>query len=171
MGSAIVILVPEADEFVGERRMALDPVAAHGVPAHVTVLYPFRRNVDDAADAAIAEVAARTEPFGLSFASAESFDDGVVYLVPSPDEPVRRLIKELSAAFPDCPPYGGSVGEPIPHLTVGHRLEPDAADRLLVELATLPAFATRVERLSLLVQDGDRHWTVDRHWPIGQPAL
>ena len=170
MGSAIVILVPEADELVGERRLALDPVAARGVPAHVTVLYPFRRQLDDVADAAIAEIAARMKPFGLSFASAESFDDGVVYLVPSPDEPVRRLTAELARAFPDCPPYGGTVGEPTPHLTVGHRLESDAADRLLVELATLPAFASRIERLSLLVEDGDRHWAVERHWPIGRRA-
>jgi hypothetical protein len=39
--SAVVVPVPEAEPRVGALRTALDPSAALGVPAHVTILYPF----------------------------------------------------------------------------------------------------------------------------------
>ena len=39
--SAVVIPVPEAEAVVGPHRARLDPFAAWGVPAHVTVLAPF----------------------------------------------------------------------------------------------------------------------------------
>jgi hypothetical protein len=39
--SALVVVVPEAEAAVNAHRRRLDPAAAWGVPAHVTVLYPF----------------------------------------------------------------------------------------------------------------------------------
>lgn len=170
MGSAIVIVVPEAEQYVGELRQHLDPVAAKGVPAHVTVLYPFRRRLDADADAKVADIAARTTPFAVTFASGRSFPDGVVYLAPSPDEPIRKLTGELAAAFPDCPPYGGTVGDPIPHLTVAHRLQPDAAERLTTQLTALAPFATTVERLTMLGEGTDGRWRVAKEWPLGRSA-
>src|SRR4051812_32565116 len=41
MESAILLAVPEAEPLVHEWRAKGDPSAAHGVPAHVTLLYPF----------------------------------------------------------------------------------------------------------------------------------
>lgn len=170
VGSAIVIVVPEAEHYVGELRHQLDPVAAKGVPAHVTLLYPFRRKLDERAAATVADIAARVTPFALRFTSARSFPDGVVYLAPSPEEPIRRLTGELAAAFPDCPPYGGTVGDPIPHLTVGHGLEPEAAERLTAQLSELPPFATTVDRLTMLHESTADRWTVAAEWPLGRAA-
>jgi hypothetical protein len=39
--SGLVVLVPEAEPVVGHLRDRLDPNAASGVGAHVTVLFPF----------------------------------------------------------------------------------------------------------------------------------
>ena len=39
--SAVLALIPAAESVVGPYRMRLDPTARAGVPAHVTVLYPF----------------------------------------------------------------------------------------------------------------------------------
>ena len=39
--SALVILVPEAEPLVRPFRHRFDPSAALGVPAHITLLYPF----------------------------------------------------------------------------------------------------------------------------------
>jgi hypothetical protein len=36
-----VVPIPEAEPVVGRWRSTLDPSAAYGVPAHVTVMYPF----------------------------------------------------------------------------------------------------------------------------------
>ena len=41
MESAILLCVPEAEKLVHEWRLKGDPSAARGVPAHVTLLYPF----------------------------------------------------------------------------------------------------------------------------------
>ena len=40
--SALVLAVPEAEAAVGALRAAHDPSAADGMPAHITLLYPFR---------------------------------------------------------------------------------------------------------------------------------
>ena len=39
--SALLVEVPEAEPLVRQWRMDLDPHAALGVPAHITVLFPF----------------------------------------------------------------------------------------------------------------------------------
>ena len=39
--SAVIVPVPEVEPPVRDLRRELDPSAAGGVPAHVTVMYPF----------------------------------------------------------------------------------------------------------------------------------
>src|SRR6185503_13858349 len=39
--SALTVNVPEAEPYVGALRGRFDPAAKLGVPAHITVLYPF----------------------------------------------------------------------------------------------------------------------------------
>ena len=39
--SAFVVLVPEAEPWVKDLRERYDPIAAVGMPAHITVLFPF----------------------------------------------------------------------------------------------------------------------------------
>ena len=46
--SALLVDVAEAEPVVGHLRLVHDAVAAHGIPAHVTVLYPFVPRTPDA---------------------------------------------------------------------------------------------------------------------------
>jgi 2'-5' RNA ligase len=121
--SAILVPVPEAEPAVAHLRARLDGAAALGVPAHVTVLYPFvppeqiTAGVLRKAAAAVASVPA----FGCRFAGPRWFGDNVVWLAPEPDGSFRALTAAVLAAFPQCPPYGGLHAEVIPHLTVGQR--------------------------------------------------
>ena len=39
--SALLVPIPEAEPIVAELRLEHDAIAARGVPAHVTVLFPF----------------------------------------------------------------------------------------------------------------------------------
>ena len=39
--TALVVLVPEAEAIVGRLRQRYDPSAAVGMPAHITINYPF----------------------------------------------------------------------------------------------------------------------------------
>jgi len=123
--SAILVPVPEAEPVVGQLRARLDSSAALGVPAHVTVLYPFvppaelTPAVIETAAAAIASVAA----FDCRFAGTRWFGETVLWLAPEPDEPFLALIAAVQAAFPAYPPYAGTITAAIPHLTVGDRPE------------------------------------------------
>ena len=56
--SALIVAVPEAGEVVGRFRASLDRAALWGVPAHVTVLYPFLppERINDEVLAAVGEI-------------------------------------------------------------------------------------------------------------------
>jgi hypothetical protein len=41
--SGLVVLAPEAEFLVGPFRAKYDPSAAAGMPAHITLLYPFKQ--------------------------------------------------------------------------------------------------------------------------------
>ncbi|WP_092650686.1 2'-5' RNA ligase family protein [Actinopolymorpha singaporensis] len=119
--SAVIVPVPEAEPAVGHLRSRLDPAAAEGVPAHVTVLYPFvPPALIDARVLAKAGEAVRTVPsFRARFTSVEWFGDQVVWLSPEPARAFAELIIAVCERFPEYPPYGGVHAEVVPHLTVG----------------------------------------------------
>jgi len=117
--SALSIPVPEAESLVGELRNRFDPSASVGVPAHITINYPF---LPDAANepTVIHRLASRFsdhKAFNYSLTCVERLP-GIVCLLPSPALPFSELIQEVAELFPQFPPYGGSIDKVIPHLTV-----------------------------------------------------
>src|ERR1700742_776345 len=112
MRTGLVLVIPEAEPIVGEYRARHDPSAAEGLPAHVTVLYPFRETerIDAACLARLGDLFAAVAPFTLTFAATDQFP-GVRWLAPEPRAPIDALTKSIAAAFPDCPPYAGAIAE------------------------------------------------------------
>ena len=121
--SAVLVPVPEAELAVGRHRRRLDRAAAWGVPAHVTVLFPFvaPSAITGATITALADAVGSVTAFDCEFPATAWFGQEVVWLAPQPAEPFRALTRAVSAAFPDYPPYGGGYDDVVPHLTVGHR--------------------------------------------------
>ncbi len=119
METGLILRVPEAEPLVGDLRASLDPNAAEGVPAHVTVLYPFRpsEQIDAAVEARLTEIFRGIPAFDVSLLVIARFP-GVLWLAPEPRAPIDALTRACVAAFPDCPPYGGAFADPAPHLTV-----------------------------------------------------
>src|ERR1700722_11948253 len=121
--SCLLIPVPEAEPVVGRVRGGLDRAAAWGVPAHVTILYPFvapeaiTSGVIELAAAAVASVPA----FECTFAQTGWVGENVLWLAPEPDRPFRALPTALHATSPRYPPFGGVYPDLVPHLTVGDR--------------------------------------------------
>jgi 2'-5' RNA ligase len=111
------VLVPEAEQAVGGWRARHTPDGAAGMPAHVTLLYPFAPEPD--LDA-VRSLAADAGPFAFTLHAVREWPDGVVYLEPEPAEPFLRLTRELVRRFPDHQPYDGAftVDEVVPHCTV-----------------------------------------------------
>jgi 2'-5' RNA ligase len=134
--SALVVLVPEAEAVVWRLRARHVRSAALGMPAHITVLYPFKppeeigaRVLED-----LAACAARFPAFRFTLRELRRFT-GVLYLAPDPDEPFRRLTLGIWECFPESPPYGGRIADIVPHLTVADIWTNDGLDEIATEFA------------------------------------
>ena len=88
-------------------------------PAHITVLYPFVPVDDlDAACTTLRGLCAGIIPFEVTLSGYDRFP-GVTFMNPVTPEPIRAVFRTIFAAFPECPPYGGTYGNDIhPHMTV-----------------------------------------------------
>ncbi|MFG2296047.1 2'-5' RNA ligase family protein [Streptomyces sp. NPDC048603] len=153
--TGLVIGVPEAEPAVRGWRERLDPAARAGVPAHVTVLYPFldESRIDEGLCTALAEVFARHAEFDLRFARCGRFP-GVLYLAPEPDGPLRRLTEAVVARWPEAPPYAGKFTEVVPHLTVVQGEEDEVLDEIEAAVGGRLPFTCRVSSVDLMVYDG-----------------
>ncbi len=173
--SAILVPVPEAERAVARLRAALDLSAGLGVPAHVTVLYPFvppaqiTAAVIDAAAAAVASVAA----FDCSFAGTGWFGEDVLWLSPDPAASFRALTGAVHAAFPDYPPFRGAFAQVIPHLTVGDRPAGGVGALRAAEAEVLPMLPVHSRVGEAWLMTGARSpasWTLLARLPLGRRA-
>ena len=172
--SALVVLVPEAEPVVRRHRHALDPSTQFGVPAHITVLYPFvpPEHIDETILERVARIAADSPSHEVRLSRTAWFGRHVLWLAPDDPEPFSVLTERVSAAFPDHPPYEGTIESIIPHLTVGDRAPVAAmeeAERCLLQ--DLP-IDDRVTHLTLLAQErAGGHFTTKATFPFGNVAL
>ncbi|MET7522066.1 2'-5' RNA ligase family protein [Streptomyces sp900116325] len=163
--TALLATVAEAEPLVEHWRRRFDASAAAGVPAHVTVLFPFLdiSLINAAVVADLATLIAGHDPFTVRFDECGRFPD-VLYLAPAPDRPLRALTESIAARWPEAPPYGGQFAEVIPHLTVAHGQPPRVLDEVEAELThRLPATAT-ISSVSLFVSDG-QGWRQHTEFP------
>ena len=169
--SAVVVNVPVAEAVVGEHRLRLDAAARWGVPAHVTVLYPFVApdEIDDTVLTALAR-AVRTVPhFEATWARTAWFDQGVLWVAPEPAEPFRALTAAVVQEFPDYPPFGGQHAEVVPHLTVGNGAPLDdllEAERVVSALLPFSMPVTHVQVLAGAKASGS--WQLLAEFPLGR---
>ena len=119
--SAILIPVPKAEKLVGAYRSRYDPAAKAGIPAHITLLYPFldREAITRNSVIEVREVIQSFHPFDFFLVEVRRFP-GVLYLHPEPDNEFKRMTQALVNQFPDHPPYKGAYSSVNPHLTVAH---------------------------------------------------
>src|SRR3954454_13476336 len=168
--SAVVVLV-SVPARLDQLRRRWDPAAAAGVPAHVTILYPFvpPPDLDPRVRAALSEIAAANRPFDVRFDRVGRFP-AAVYLVPDPSEPFIRLTEAVQARFPGLLPYEGAFDEVIPHLTIVDSGEAPLDVVAAETTASLPV-AFRVSRLDVLVQGADDRWRSRWRLPFGPPHV
>ena len=96
--SAFVVPVPEAEPWVKDLRERYDPIAVVGMPAHITVLFPFM-SPDLLTDNDLARAAGifrRFRSFELRLEQVGRFPESL-YLVPEPDEPFISLTEAVRA--------------------------------------------------------------------------
>ena len=173
--TALVVVTREAERVLAPWRLRfLRATVERGIPAHVTVLFPFvAADRVEGTLPALRELYASVAPFTCELASVESFP-GYAWLAPRPTERFLDLIAITCRAFPDYPPYGGLELEPIPHCTVGAEDDPARLGEIVAELRealgpTLP-LRCRVDRVTLLEELPDATWLQRHAFPLaGRP--
>lgn len=169
--SAVVVNVPVAEPVVGEHRERLDEAARWGVPAHVTVLYPFLPpvEIDATVLAALARAVAGVPRFTAAWTRTAWFDQRVLWVAPDPAAPFQALTAAVVREFPDYPPFGGQYEAVVPHLTVGNGApleELRAAERLVAPQLPFSMPVTHVQLLAGTTGIGP--WRTLAEIPLGR---
>lgn len=145
--------------------LSTDPRFGH---AHITVLGPFDPDPSEGTLATVADLASATAPIAVRLAELAQFPNGIIHLVPEPDDRLRDLTAGLVAAFPAWPPYAGEFGSDVqPHLTVDA-----ASDR--VDLASTAALLANVVPVRVVLDRLQLAWwetdecRVLHEWHLGR---
>lgn len=155
--TALIVPVPEAEPQVAELRLAHDSSAARGVPAHVTILFPFL-DAGDIDEAAVANLISGFPAFDFELDRVEQFPDGTTWLHPAPSLPFVDLTAAVWQRWPDHPPYEGRHDEAIPHLTV--------SESPIDATFALPISA-RAREVTLIEEETEGgRWIVRLHLPL-----
>ena len=171
--TALIIPVPEAERAVGRFRASLDQAASWGVPAHVTVLYPFLppEQVDDGVRAVLREVVARVPRFDATLTHVDWFGDTVAWLAPQPDRPFRELTAAVWQQFPEAAPYAGAYTEVVPHLTIGHDAPRPVLQHAADAVAAYLPITIAVDTVRLIAGTPEHGpWRTVCEFPLGVPA-
>jgi len=169
-GESAIIVPVRVPVAVNRLRERMDPSAAEGVPAHVTLLYPFMppSQLRDDVRRTIEDIVAAEAAFQIVFNAVRRWPN-VVHLEPEPAEPFRRLTVALAAAFPDYPPYGGAFDQVVPHLTVAQDVSEEyfaAAEHALPAELPIRDFA---HEAWLIGHTPEQRWHTLWRLPLGQP--
>lgn len=163
--AAVVALVPEVEILVRPFRARYDPSAAAGMPAHITINYPFTpRPIQDD----LRELFLGYPSFEFMLSRVERWPD-VLYLAPEPNAPFVALIEHVARRFPESPPYGGRIPDVVPHLTVAHTQDVGILARVAekfgrASIGRLPVTA-RLEELWLM-DNREGHWRKRLRLPL-----
>jgi len=168
--STLVIPVPEADAWIGSYRLLYDPSARRGMPAHITLLYPFLP--PDALDGEVTRylhrLFASTPGFRFQLTRTAEFAQGVLFLEPEPREPFVALTRVLVKEF-GLQPYEGRIAESHPHCTVTQ--EADELMRREIEIKLGPALPiqSHAGEVWLMVRDEETPWRVSERFSLDLP--
>jgi 2'-5' RNA ligase len=164
----LIVPVPEAEVVVKPWLERYLPIWRLGVPAHVTLLFPFlslaQLDLDRLAD--LSGLLAATPSVRATFAEVGQFPD-IVYLAPEPRQWFVSLTEALSSRF-GLLPYGGQHEEIIPHLTVARHTEPAVLAEIAASLEPRLPFAAPIGEAWLMEEEPDGSWRHDATFPLGK---
>lgn len=170
--SALLVVVPEAEPVVGDYRSHHDASSRLGIPAHVTVLFPFLPpdQIGSETRRELAAVLRDHSSFEFRLTKVGRFPT-VVYLEPEPASAFAALTRAIWGRYPETPPYRGEHGSSItPHLTVGwFEAETDAdaaeAEFRAVSRGRLPITGL-VREVVLFASSNDGRWHPSASFPL-----
>jgi len=172
--SALVVLVPEAENLVEDFRSRFDPSAGWGIPAHITILYPFispqvitEENLEK-----IKTVFQPFAPFTANFSRViEEFE--MIFLAPEPKTSFVELTEAMIRAFPGYLPYEGAHKEIIPHLSVAIPADPAELPKIAADFRTAARekmpFSSQITEVTLM-ENLSGKWKIRTKFPLGKSS-
>ncbi len=150
--SALVVPVDAAERTVAGWRRRFDPAAEWGVPAHITVLYPFvpPAEINETTLVRLRALLAEFGGFEFMLDAVGRFDTDVIYLRPEPADRFAALTAAVVEEWPSYQPYGGIYSVVIPHLTVAEMDIGGRFDEISADLATHMPILARAEFVNLM---------------------
>lgn len=155
--SAVLIPVPAADSVVGRWRYLHDPVAAAGVPAHVTLVVPWLPP-DEITPAELDELAdelSEVKAFEFDLTHVDWFGRRVLWAAPEPARIFLELTRRVAERF-GTPPWDDEFDEVIPHLTIAHASDGVELVPIAADVAGRLPLRCRAEEVWVMVGDGSR---------------
>jgi len=168
--TALLVKIPAAEPVVGRHRASLDPSAALGVPAHVTVLFPFVpvSRLGTADLERLSRLFRAVPAFDVRLDHTDWFGTSVIWLAPQDPGPFRDLTARVFAAFPDYPPYGGRFEDAVPHLTIGDNGSMEEMRGAEEQIAGLLPVTDRVTAVTLIAESSrGGQWGSLASFPLG----
>jgi 2'-5' RNA ligase len=114
-------LAPYVDRWRRDSWQSLEPPVrlSDAVPPHITLLWPWHPDLgDEQALARLRQAVEAISTFDLRFRNVAAFEEGAVFLEPDPSARLHDLFATIRAAFPEYPPYGGTIEHVRLHVTV-----------------------------------------------------
>jgi 2'-5' RNA ligase len=173
MESTLAILVPEAEGLVRSFRDRYDPSAKAGMPAHITLLYPFKSpaEIDGAVLDTLRHCFFRFTSFKFSLMTINHFPGETLYLAPKPEDPFRKLTLGIWECYPETPPYRGRYSTVIPHLTVAMLAGEQRLDEIAEEFehAAQRRLPIQAETAQVALMDSrSGRWEINTMFRLGQ---
>lgn len=168
--SIILIPVPVADPIVGKWREKYDEVALHGIPSHITLLFPFKdpKEINEAITNNLESLFSKVRKFSFTLDTINTFP-GVVYLEPKQREKFIELTEEIVKIFPENPPYEGKYPSINPHLTISQLSKFQDTDRIKKEISTEIQSKLPVKTLAeevWLMEENKGEWSLRVKFPF-----
>lgn len=170
--TALVLLVPAADPLLAAVAARYPNRVRGGVPAHLTVLYPFvpAAKLDMSVIEACAQIAGDIAPTSVRFSRCH-VRPGLIYLVPEPPGQIQRLLKSVQARWPVLPPYGGKYADAPAHVSIA--LGADAVDQAAIFrlVDSLLPITCQFPELHVVALDEEKGWETRKRFPFGASGL
>lgn len=121
--SVILIPVPSADPIISKWREKYDRVVLHGIPSHITLLFPFKdpHQIAQEIIQKLKGIFSNIKQFSFVLDKINTFPN-VIFLDPNPREKFIKLTEAIVHVFPENPPYEGKYKSINPHITIAAEL-------------------------------------------------
>jgi hypothetical protein len=167
--TGLVIPIPAADALLGSVGARYPGTVRAGLPAHVSLLYPFvvAAELDERVTTALHELFVEQVPIPIDFVECYR-RGGFVALRPESSDGLKELMTRTWCRWPDVVPYEGVFGDVEPHVTVATRCSEQTAARIKQEVTAELPICAELREAWLLAFEGQ--WILRDRFEFGGSA-